>query len=250
MSLKNLLTRILLAILVLAVPSVCAAGKFRNGGWKARGDAVRAQAGHDGRGNSMEVKSGRKGRVSGTLVFENATGVSEAMEGCKVCFFDEREGPVPGYGSRWWRIPDFEYASLVGSDGAFDAEVPEGEYVVASVERLSPDEDFGPPLPGEKVFISEKIRVEPHAKKDLGLRKARPHPERPGRAGERNSPETVASIEGFLLDETGAPFRGGFVVAYPYGFLSKRTGSDGRFTLFVPEGGRYRLVARNVYGFT
>ena len=53
-----------------------------------------------------------------------------------------------------------------------------------------------------------------------------------------------------ITDENGKPFKGGFVVAYPSGYLSKRTKKDGKFTIYLPHGGEFNLIARSDYGFT
>ncbi|OGW42085.1 MAG: hypothetical protein A2010_05760 [Nitrospirae bacterium GWD2_57_9] len=182
------------------------------------------------------LPAGNTGSVSGVI-----TDNEISMEGCKVCFFDEKKGPAPARDSLWWRIPDQEYDGRVGADGHFEAEVPAGDYVVASVKRNT-GQKYGPPLEGEHVFISRKLNVKEGMKTDIGIGQARVH-----KANKDNEPESLSKIEGRLVDVQGNPFKGGFVIARPGGYLSKRTGDDGKFSLYLPEGGTYRLVARNRY---
>lgn len=196
--------------------------------------------------NSAQNSSPEKKKevtVSGVILDEGGN----PMEGCKVCFFDTSKGPTPAPESNWWRIPDQEYPGLVDTSGSFNATVPEAEYVIASVERLDPNEDFGPPKKGERVFLSGKVDLK--GKKTVGLGKGTSRSHRDQKSP-TDAAKPTARVEGRLLKDDGSPFEGGFVIAYPYGFLSKRTKADGRFTLHVPQGGNYRLVARNVYGFT
>lgn len=240
-----------LSLIIFAIPSSGFAGKFKNGNWKNGEKKDVSTPLQDARGNSLAEKSELKGTVSGKLVFQTEDGTEEPMSDCKVCFFDELEGPAPKHDSLWWRIPDHEYESLVDGEGNFNAEVPAGDYVIASVERLTPDEDFGPPHQGEKVYLSEKITIKENAHTKLGIGTSRKHTRDQQLPVNELSPEvTTAKIEGILKNTNGAPFKGGFVVAYPHGYLSQRTKADGKFTLYLPQGGEYSLVARNIYGFT
>lgn len=238
---KKLHKTLMLGMVVstLLSPSAGDCGKQRGDGyWKG-------ERRHDSRDNGNSPSPEQKGEVtvSGVILDEGGT----PMEGCKVCFFDSAQGPTPAPESNWWRIPDQEYPGLVDATGSFNATVPEGEYVIASVERLDPNEDFGPPKKGERVYLSGKIDLK--GKKTVGLGKGTSHPHR-GQKSATDKAKPTSRVEGRLLQSDGRPFAGGFVVAYPYGFLSKRTKADGRFSLHIPEGGNYRLVARNVYGFT
>jgi hypothetical protein len=183
-------------------------------------------------GLALASQGGVKARLSGD------DGV--AFSGCKACFFDLRKGPSPSHGSAWWRIPDAEFDSLLSAEGYFETLVEESDYIVASVKRHPGNDRFGPPDEGEQVYLSERVRVKAGSMADLGKGHARAHVTAidPG----------LARIEGILLDRQGQPFRGGFVVAFPGGYLSKKSKSNGRFTLYLPEGGEYRIIARDNYG--
>lgn len=182
--------------------------------------------------------AGGKGTVTGRVVGEDGT----SFEGCKACFFNTDRAPAPRHDSLWWRIPDAEFDGLLDINGRFTAEVEEGQYVVASVKRNEGSARFGPPAAGEQVFISElSVVVKTGEVVNLGTGY--------GKARRQDAPvENLAMIEGKLLDRNGFPFNGGFVVADPGGFLSRKTSYDGSFVLYLPKGGTYRLVARDNYG--
>lgn len=229
----------ILAVLLLS--NLATAGKFRNGHFThpPKGSKELSQAAGNGKANP---EGSGKGKVTGIISGEDG----QSMEGCKVCFFDQTQGPAPADESLWWRIPDEEYSGLVDAEGNFTAEVPAGDYVVASVGRLTPDQDFGPPAEGELVFISDTVNLGTGKNINIGKGTSRIHTNKKL----KGTPEGLTRIEGTILDEQGNPFKGGFVIAYPHGYLSKRTKADGKFTLYLPQGGEYSLAARNVYGFT
>ncbi|MBI5441520.1 MAG: carboxypeptidase regulatory-like domain-containing protein, partial [Deltaproteobacteria bacterium] len=129
------------------------------------------------------------------------------------------------------------------SGGDFDASVDEGEYVVASVRRNPGNAKYGPPDEGEQVYLSERVQVRSGETLDLGSQR--------GKAHVTGAETDLATIQGKLLDSSGKPFRNAFVVAFPGGYLSKRTKGDGQFTLNLPKGGEYKIIARDTYrGFT
>lgn len=242
MNKRGFIVIVVLAALAL-VGNMAMAGKFRNNHFAhpPKGEKTQGTTPDDPiRQHGTPVE---KGKVSGTVVGEDG----ESMEGCKICFFDTTQGPAPGNESLWWRIPDQEYSGLVDAKGNFSAEVPMGDYVVASVGRRSAEEDFGPPTEGELVYLSDPVKVGSGEEISLGAGKSTRHSNKKLKDGK---PKGMTRIEGIILDAEGNPFMGGFVIAYPHGYLSKRTKADGKFTLYLPQGGEYSLAARNVYGFT
>lgn len=233
---------IALMLMLFLSAEMATAGKFRDGYFKHPPKGDKELTAKKSSPENSTASESSKGKISGVIAGEDG----QSMEGCKVCFFDQSQGPAPGNESLWWRIPDQEYSGLVDAQGDFAAEIPAGEYVVASVGRLSSDEDFGPPAEGEMVFISDKVQLEPGENINIGKGKSKIHTN----AKLKGAGEGITRVEGTILDEQGNPFKGGFVIAYPNGYLSKRTKADGKFTLYLPQGGEYSLAARNVYGFT
>lgn len=147
-------------------------------------------------------------------------------------------------------VADFTSQATDGQ-GAFRLDLPPGKYGVVARKRLSGDAygtlatgDLYDNRPGEalvEVGAGGATRVDFSLitmKEPMFFRR------NPGEA-------TDTGVRGRLLDEKGQPVAGGFAIAYQGPdmkrlpeFASTLTENGGRFTLYLPSGGRFWLGAR------
>lgn len=134
--------------------------------------------------------------------------------------------------------------------GFYQLEVPAGIYYVVARKRMS-GQPTGPLAPGD--YYSEHQRLAVNVKSGkyveidlpVALMKAPMFFKR--MAGE----ETDTGISGTLVDQTGQPVMGGFAMAYADkemkrlpDYASTLSDEQGRFTIYLPQGGSYYLAAR------
>lgn len=134
--------------------------------------------------------------------------------------------------------------------GFYQLEVPAGVYYVVARKRMS-GQPTGPLAPGDYYSEHQRLAVDVKAGKfveidlPVALMKAPMFFKR--MAGE----ETDTGISGVLVDQAGKPVMGGFAMAYSDkemkrlpDYASTLSDEQGRFTIYLPQGGSYYLAAR------
>lgn len=133
--------------------------------------------------------------------------------------------------------------------GRFLLELPPGTYFLLARKRLHGGRT-GPLVDGDHLgyFHGNPVTVTEGQVVDVAL----PTYRLPKRPRDHLPAQTV--ITGTLVDASGRPVRGAFVLALtgwdgsPPVAASPGTGRDGRFTLRLTRGGRYHLLARGAVG--
>lgn len=147
--------------------------------------------------------------------------------------------------------PAFAVSKATGSDGQYELELPDGDYVVVARKRVNGD-DVGPVVAGDNrsEFIQVKVKGD---LVDLDLTA-------PIKVGNQRSftgdiEETRTGISGLILDSDGNPVEGARVHIYDHvqmserpKFVSAKSGPDGRYQVYLPAGGTYYLAARDKFG--
>lgn len=150
--------------------------------------------------------------------------------------------------------PSFASAGPTGGDGGFELSLPPGRYIFVARKRSSGDAG-GPVVSGDyRSNPVGPVEVEAGAVIDLSFlveKKAgesKTLPTREDKAGK-------TGLSGRILDSEGNPVAKARVHVYTYVQMSERpkyvsneTGPDGRYIVFLPEGGTYYLAARNRFG--
>ena len=90
--------------------------------------------------------AGKTGTISGQFL---TTG-GDPLGGGMVYFFKVAVSPPPSY-EKYWRVPDF--MKPLDSEGKFTVILPEGDYYMGAIKRLS-GKAVGPPREGDYFFIS------------------------------------------------------------------------------------------------
>ncbi|MBW2504871.1 MAG: hypothetical protein JRE16_09925 [Deltaproteobacteria bacterium] len=135
--------------------------------------------------------------------------------------------------------------------GQYQLEAPPGVYYVVARKRMS-GQPTGPLSPGD--FYSEHQRIVTTVKTgklavvDLEVVPMTAPMFFKSRVVDR---ETSTGIRGNLIDQTGQPVMGGFAMAYVDqdlkrlpDYASTLSDEQGRFTIYLPEGGTFYLSAR------
>ncbi len=168
--------------------------------------------------------------------------VAQPVEGAYVFVYEKGASP---------HGPPFVMSEATGPDGAFDVELPDGEYTL--VARRHASGLAGSPLSeGDSKSDIFDIRVENGQivnrtffvfKKDDDKKYF----------GAGNESETA--ISGKVLDSDGNPMRGFRVQVYTYAQMSERpkyvsaaSGADGQYIVYLPKGGTYYIAARDHFG--
>lgn len=144
---------------------------------------------------------------------------------------------------------DFE--ALVDAEGRYFLDLVEGEYHLVARLRQG-GSDAGPPRPGDiwAVFPRNPVHVTQGmtSRADFALRRASQQIFL--KEGSLASGETGYSGE--IVDEHGRPVAGAIALAYRTAdhrrmpdYTAAPTGGDGRFVLYLPQGGRFCLAARS-----
>ncbi len=135
--------------------------------------------------------------------------------------------------------------------GHFDLDVPAGTYYVVARKRMS-GEPSGPLAPGDYYSEHQRVRVEVQPGR-LAQLKLEVVPMKAPMFFKQSGAErrTDTGIRGRLVDAAGKPVPGSFAIAYTDAnlkrlpdYASSLSDSDGRFTLYLPDGGTYYLAAR------
>ena len=143
-----------------------------------------------------------------------------------------------------------DFAAPVDEQGDYFLDLVEGRYYLVARRRTVPYKDEGPPRPGDVWAMHPQNPLEVRegriTKADFQLPRSA-HRE-PIAALARS--DTV--LRGRLVDHNGRPLEGVVVLAYRSeeargkpDHLSQATDADGRFTLYLSQGGRYCLLVRD-----
>jgi hypothetical protein len=147
--------------------------------------------------------------------------------------------------------PAFAVSTATGADGAFDLQLPRGDYIAVARKRQNGDTS-GPVLAGDNK--SEFVNFSVHAA-DTRLTVIAP-----AKVGDERRLTAEAAIgktglAGHIVDADGKPVEGARVHVYDHvqmserpKFVSEKTGPDGVYMIYLPEGGTYYLAARDKFG--
>lgn len=137
------------------------------------------------------------------------------------------------------------------AEGGYQLNVPPGVYYVVARKRMS-GESTGPLSPGDHYSEHQRIITRVEAGKlvvvDLPVAIMKAPMFFKSRVVDQ---QTTTGISGLLLDAAGQPVMGGFAMAYVDqemkrlpDYASTLSDEQGRFTIYLPEGGAYFLSAR------
>ena len=143
---------------------------------------------------------------------------------------------------------DFE--ALVGEEGDYFLDLVEGTYYLAARLRRS-GSDAGPPRSGDGWAIFGQnpvtVRSEMTSRADLVLWGVT----QPMLLKEGSLASGDSGFTGHIIDTAGNPVAGAIALAYRSpdyhrmpDYTAAATGEDGRFILYLPQGGSYCLAAR------
>lgn len=179
-------------------------------------------------------KTSAMGKVRGT--------VTAPLEGARVYVY--KKG-MDLYG------PAFTVSEPTGPDGTFDLPLPDGDYILVVRQRQS-GEAAGPVVAGDhkSEFINLTVAggaVELDVSAPVKVGDSR-------RVADRTA-ATRTGLAGCIADADGSPVEGARVHVYDHvqmserpKFVSEKTGPDGRYLIYLPEGGTYYLAARDNFG--
>lgn len=147
--------------------------------------------------------------------------------------------------------PAFAISEATGADGAFDMQLPDGDYVFVARKRDNGD-TAGPVLAGDNK--SEFINVSVSGG-EMQLTVVAPTKVGDSRRLTKDAAVTKTGLSGLITDSDGKAVEGARVHVYDHvqmserpKFVSEKTGPDGRYLLYLPEGGTYYLAARDKFG--
>ncbi|WP_305046022.1 MSCRAMM family protein [Geoalkalibacter sp.] len=152
------------------------------------------------------------------------------------------------------------YGEAVQSDegGMFRIPLPAGRYYLAARQR-GDGSRLGEPAPGDLngVYPGNPVELTRGEELDLGdfrLTAVDAHTREERRAAGKFA-ATATAFTGRVVDERGGPTAGVYVFAYldrrmvgKPTYISEPSGADGRFTLYLGEGGTYYVGARSRFG--
>jgi len=185
----------------------------------------------------------RMGNMSGQVVYEG-----QPLANAMLAFFDTTKGLPPIAGGEG-RIPDLRGYS--DPDGKFSNKLLQGSYYLGVLLR-APDAKLGPPRKGEVFYFAStadgklrQLAIEDFKQVDYGVINCL----LPGNFQETEDHFTVTGtvVKGVGDDE---PFPRAIIMAKTVAtarrpeYVSAETGEDGKFSLSLPPGKTYYLMAR------
>ena len=147
--------------------------------------------------------------------------------------------------------PAFTISPPTGPDGAFDLELPDGDYV-AVARKHKDGTAVGPIVAGDNRSEFLKVSV-----KGGVLEMTVVAPVKIGDQRRMSGDVAVSKtgLAGRITDSDGKPLAGARVHVYDHvqmserpKFVSEKTGPDGRYQIPLPAGGTYYLAARDKFG--
>lgn len=147
--------------------------------------------------------------------------------------------------------PAFTVSEATGPDGAFDLQLPAGDYVVVARKRVN-GETSGPVVAGDNRSDFINLTV-PGETTDLTV--LAPVKTGDERKLTKDAAVTRTGLAGRISDSDGRPVEGARVHVYDHvqmserpKYVSEKTGPDGSYRIYLPEGGTYYLAARDKFG--
>ena len=147
--------------------------------------------------------------------------------------------------------PAYAVSPPTGPDGAFDMELPDGDYV-AVARKHKDGSAVGPIVAGDNRSDFIKVSVRGGAVEMTVVA--------PVKIGDQRQlagdvPASRTGLSGRIVDSDGKPVEGARVHVYDHvqmserpKFVSEKTGPDGRYQIGLPAGGTYYLAARDKFG--
>ncbi|NTV13374.1 MAG: OmpA family protein [Desulfobulbaceae bacterium] len=184
---------------------------------------------------------GKMGSLGGQIFVDG-----KAQSYAVVAFFNDKNGP-PSLTEGLGRVPEF--LSRTDAGGAFKINLPSGRYFVGILVRslgMSP----GPPRPGEKFYFAAAdqgklllLSVNEQEHQEAGRINGAPH-------WSFHDPTQYFTVGGVIRKENGDPVANVVVLGKSRlniprpEYISGRTASDGAFSLKLPAGRPFYLMAR------
>jgi len=147
--------------------------------------------------------------------------------------------------------PAFAVSEATGPDGRFDLQLPAGDYIVVARKRANGDA-AGPVVAGDNKSEFINLTV---TGTTTELTVMAPTKVGDSRRLSKDQDATRTGLSGVIVDAEGNPVEGARVHVYDHvqmserpKFVSEKTGPDGRYLIFLPEGGTYYLAARDKFG--
>ncbi|OHB33047.1 MAG: hypothetical protein A2X84_01615 [Desulfuromonadaceae bacterium GWC2_58_13] len=147
--------------------------------------------------------------------------------------------------------PAFAVSRATGPDGSFDLRLPAGDYVAMARKRQNGDTS-GPVVAGDNKSEILSFTV---AGDDQTLTVVAPIKSGDERRLTDQALATATGLSGTISDADGNPVEGARVHVYDHvqmserpKYVSEKTGPDGRYLVYLPEGGTYYLAARDKFG--
>jgi len=224
----------LAAVLLLAG---CVASQTPAGNGAATA-GVQEEAAIDGV-SGYEQQEGRTGLVGQVVLKEDGS----PLAGAYINVYPDTTSNLLG--------PSQFISSPTDEDGRYLLDVPAGTYYIVARKRTT-GEPSGPLAPGD--YYSEHKRVKAEVKAGSMARvELEVVPMKAPMFFKKNLVErqTDTGIRGRLVDAEGKPVPGSFAIAYVDtdlkrlpDYASTLSDGQGRFTIYLPEGGTYYLAAR------
>lgn len=147
--------------------------------------------------------------------------------------------------------PAFAMSSPADRDGGFSIDLPDGEYVVVARKRTD-DAESGPIVAGDNRSEFMDVKVQGGV---LDMQIAAPIKIGDDRRFTGDAEVSETGLSGRVLDSDGQPVKDARVHVYDHvqmserpKFVSGKTGPDGYYQVYLPEGGTYYLAARDKFG--
>jgi len=147
--------------------------------------------------------------------------------------------------------PAFAISPPTGLDGAFDLELPDGDYV-AVARKHKDGTSVGPIVAGDNRSEFIKVSVKGGTVEMTVVAPVKIGDQR-RLAGDAAATRT--GLAGRITDSDGKPVEGARVHVYDHvqmserpKFVSEKTGPDGRYLISLPAGGTYYIAARDKFG--
>ena len=147
--------------------------------------------------------------------------------------------------------PAFAVSEAAGADGSFDLKLPPGDYIVVARKRKN-GETAGPILAGDNKSGFINITVTADGKE---MTIVAPTKVGDSRRLTKDAAVTKTGISGIITNADGNPVENARVHVYDHvqmserpKYVSEKTGPDGRYIIYLPEGGTYYLAARDKFG--
>jgi len=148
--------------------------------------------------------------------------------------------------------PAYAVSEATGPDGGFSLALPPGDYTIVARRREN-GETVGPVVAGDQKSDFIQLSVSGDGDRELSI--VAPTKVGDSRRLTKQAEVTKTGLTGRITDADGNPVKGARVHVYDHvqmserpKYVSEKTGPDGRYMLYLPEGGTYYLAARDKFG--